>query len=313
MDNSNLDLLMYLDEGLVKNLSSVVLSGYIDIRTTRLIQDQTLSGRAGIENKNRDFDEDRCADEEREGYKGTNIYKGELKEETRNNLASVENREFIRREEEIKKIYTTFTLHSDLYNGINAINKVKIFDNTTIKEGEIKSGDYVKISGNLTSESLNSYLDSLINIFDCFGCDCLNKIIPSKDNGIINFNSINNMVTHLNEILNKNSTQDLILNCGETPVVLNVNSNFFMNNNSYVYDKIDCPCTVFGKVIKVATKGQSISLLRKTAQHEYYEKFLGNCTPYCSMLNSGGIMIPEMTRLKCEGISLIILPISICL
>ena len=42
-----LDLLMYLDEGLVKNLSSMVLSGYIEIRTTKIIQDRTLSGRAG--------------------------------------------------------------------------------------------------------------------------------------------------------------------------------------------------------------------------------------------------------------------------
>ena len=44
-----LDLLMYLDEGLVKNLSSMVLSGYIEIRTTKIIQDRTLSGRAGTE------------------------------------------------------------------------------------------------------------------------------------------------------------------------------------------------------------------------------------------------------------------------
>ncbi|NLK93744.1 MAG: hypothetical protein GX275_00945 [Clostridiales bacterium] len=313
MNTNTLDLLMYLDEGLVRNLSSLVLSGYIDIRTTRLIRDKTLSGRAAIENREHNFDEDRCAEDEREGYKGTNLFRAEHSEETINNMANIENREFIRREEEIKKIYTTFTLHKELFNGLNTIKPVKIFDNVSIKDGDISSGDYVKISGELISESVNSYLDSLINIFSCFGCDCLNKIITTNDSSMMNFTSINNIVNHLNEILNRNSTQDLILNCGDTPIVLNVNNNFFMNNNSYVYDKIDCPCTVFGKVIKVAKNGQSISLLRKTAQHDYYENLLGKCTPYCDKLTNSGIVVPKMPRLKCEGISLIIIPISICM
>lgn len=115
----------------------------------------------------------------------------------------------------------------------------------------------------------------------------------------------------MSEILNKNSTQDLILNCGDTPIILNVNNNFFLNNNAYIFDKVDCPCTVFGKVIKVAPHGECISLLRKTAQYNFYEKLLKEYCPYCNNLNSSGIIIPDMPRLKCEGISLIVVPISI--
>lgn len=84
-----------------------------------------------------------------------------------------------------------------------------------------------------------------------------------------------------------------------------------MNNNSYIYDRIDCPCTVFGKVIHIANNGECISLLRKTCQEAYYERVLKSFQPYCDMLTSSGIIVPTMPRLKCDGISLIILPISI--
>ena len=114
-----LDLLMYLDEGLVKNLSSMVLSGYIEIRTTKIIQDRTLSGRAGTEYREHYCDEDRCGEDEREGYKGSNCSKSEHKENTNRNDVGLENREFIRREEELKRVYTTFTLHHELVTELN--------------------------------------------------------------------------------------------------------------------------------------------------------------------------------------------------
>ena len=58
-DLLDLALLMYLDEDLVRNMSSFVLNGYIEIRTSRIIQDLTLSGKAGIDLRDHCFDEDR--------------------------------------------------------------------------------------------------------------------------------------------------------------------------------------------------------------------------------------------------------------
>ncbi|MGG7177615.1 DUF6414 family protein [Clostridium paraputrificum] len=313
MDDYTLALLMYLDEGLVRNMSSFVLNGYIDIRTTRLTQDKTFIGSAGSDFREHISDDDRCTEDERDGYKGTNYTSGAHNENTNNNRAGVESRDFIRREEEIKKIYTTFTLHGQLITELTNKNSVKNFEDKTIKVGEVKEGDYVKIHGKLTSESVNSYLDSLLTVFDCFGCGTLDKMLPSNKENFYNFDNMNKMISHLNGILNKNSTQDMILMCGNTPVVLNVNSNFFMNNNAYIYDKVNCPCTVFGKVVSIATDGECISLLRKTAQHDYYEKIIKNCCTYCDILNSNGIFMPKAPRLKCEGVSLVVIPISICM
>lgn len=306
-----LDLLMYIDEGLVRNLSSLLLSGYIDIRTTRLIKDRTLSGRAALEWREHDFQENMCRDLERDGYKEKNISEGKRKEEANNTMANLENREFIRKEEEIKKIYTSFTLHSQLLTGLDNSKSIKTFDNITIKEMDISEGEYVKIKGKLTSESVNSYLNTLLTVFDCYGCDILNNLMSKKESNLLDFNAIKHLLGSLSGILNKNSTEDMILYCGDTSVVLNVNNNFFMNNNSYIYDKADCPCSVFGKVISKASKGSCVSLLRKTTQHDYYERILSSCASCCDLLEAKGIILPKMPRLKCEGMSLVIIPISI--
>ena len=308
-----LDLLMYLDEGLVRNLSSLLLSGYIDIRTTRLIQDRTLSGSAALEWREQNFQENMCRDEEQDGYKEKNVSEGTKKEEANNTKANLENREFIRREEEIKKIYTSFTLHSQLLTGLDDSKAIKTINNTTIKEGDISEGEYVKIKGKLTSESVSSYLDSLLTVFDCYGCDILNNLMAKKDQNLLDFNAIKHLLGRLSSILNKNSTEDMILYCGDTSVVLNVNNNFFMNNNSYIYDKVDCPCSVFGKVISKASKGNCVSLLRKTTQHDYYERILSSCAGCCDLLEAKGIILPKMPRLKCDGMSLVVIPISICM
>lgn len=318
----DLDLLMYLDEGLVRNLSSLVLSGYIDIRTTKITQDSTLTGSLSTDWREHTFDEDREGSDAKEGFRGCNISKAAHIEQGNSQGGVIEDREFIRREEEIKKIYTTFTLHSQLQSGLSEKNLMRAIGNQGIEDGTVKAGDYVKIKGILTSESVNSYIDSLLNLFNCYGCDTLNSIIkpntsknlstaPFTGLNLLDFSTVSNMLTHLDTILSQNSTQDMILTCGDTPVVITVNKNFFMDNNSYIYDKVNCPCTVFGKVISVTQKGNCISLLRKTGQHDYYEKLLDSYhLSHCQTLESSGIIIPTKPRLKCDGTTIVVMPIS---
>mgnify|MGYP000190959052 CR=1 FL=1 len=88
----------------------------------------------------------------------------------------------------------------------NTKNLIKEFDNKTIYEEEVKAGDYVKIHGKLTSESVDSYLDSLLTIFNSFGCDSLDSLVKKSEIGVFNFKKFNHIISHLNEILNKNNT-----------------------------------------------------------------------------------------------------------
>ena len=53
-----LDLLIYLDEALTKNLNSLVIDGYIEKRTSKFIEDRTLSAKTGNEGSNQHYGED---------------------------------------------------------------------------------------------------------------------------------------------------------------------------------------------------------------------------------------------------------------
>ena len=191
-----LDLLMYLDEGIVKNLSSMVLSGYIEIRTTRIIQDRTLSGRTGAEYREHYFDEDRCGEDEREGYKGSNCSKAEHKENTNRNDMGLENREFIRREEELKRVYTTFTLHRELVTQLETKHLIKEFDNKTInivtnhiekfKRLEKQLQEYEGIIITITNNKKKSLMKSQIILNIDFPKELINKYKINEDSIIVN-------------------------------------------------------------------------------------------------------------------------------
>ena len=56
--NNLLNIFIYIDENLIKNLSSVYLNGYIDIRTFKKIYDNTLSGKIQLDENNKTF----CSD-----------------------------------------------------------------------------------------------------------------------------------------------------------------------------------------------------------------------------------------------------------
>ena len=57
----------------------------------------------------------------------------------------------------------------------------------------------------------------------------------------------------------------------------------------------------------------ALVFLEKQLRQEYYEKILDSCSSYCDILDSNGIIMPKKPRLKCEGISLVVIPISICM
>ena len=50
------------------------------------------------------------------------------------NSTGLEDREFIRREEEIKTIFTSFTLHSQILSNLNTAKAVKSFDNSPLRK-----------------------------------------------------------------------------------------------------------------------------------------------------------------------------------
>ena len=307
-----LDLLIYLDEALTKNLNSLVIDGYIEKRTSKFIEDRTLSAKTGNEGSNQHYGEDRCIRDERDGYKGKNFTEADTVTTLNKDNQSVEGRRFIRREEELTRIYTTFEIHQQLLQGLNEANLIKEFSEYYSIDS-ISAGDYIKLSGNITNESMVSYIDSLSNLLSSLGTDNLNCICNSSNelnNSLINYNTMYKQVDYLKSLLTVNNSQDMIIKCGNIDVVLTVNNNNFVSTYANIYEGEECPCTVVGKVIRKCDSNHCIHLLRKSGQANFYENFLSCCSPLMQKLSSNGIYLPEQPRFKVPGESLLVVPIS---
>ena len=329
MDDELLWPVMYLDQDLLKDMHSLILSGTIDTRSIKLIKEKTLTGKGTTDIKEDQYNQDKSSESEKEGYINNSLETTDHGQYTQTNNLSLEDKDNIHIENEIKKTFLTFALHSELSNELDNKNLTKYIDVDSLNENTVKEGELIKIRGTLISDSIISYLKASSQLLECFGVcekkeeikDTDKKAKNSLDNFPITYNVINHMLKNMIDILEptrskditwSNLCQDIILKCGNIKVILTVNKDSFRNNS--IYDKSDCPCTVFGKVIKVVKQGESISMLRQTTQAKYYENILDICKQkFSEIKDTYGIPIPSMPELECEGFALVIMPISICM
>lgn len=324
------DLLIYLDEALTKNLNSLIIDGYIEKRTSRWIEDRTVTTGMRMSERGQFYEEDRYVKDERDGYKGKNSTKVDTNTDSCDNSMNLDGRRFIRREEELTRIYTTFELHQQLVGGLNKSNLIKTLSGNLSDNTSVNVGDYVEVDGVISPNSVVAYIDALYNMMNCFGVNNLcefckntsgNNVTESKstkniigDKGnILNFEMMFNQLNYLKTLLTNNNNQDIIINTGSNDIVVTVNNSCFLNSYANAYDKMECPCKIVGKVIKRCSSTECIHLLRKTGQPNYYENFFNWCNPLRCQLKDLGIIIPEEPKWKVQGESLLIIPISVCI
>lgn len=311
--NNALDLLIYLDEAITKNLNSLVIDGYIEKRTSKFIEDRTINAKTGSEGSNQHYGEDRCIRDERDGYKAKNFIEADTVTNFNKDIQSLEGRRFVRREEELTRIYTTFEIHQQLLDGLNESNLIREVNDKSLSL-DINCGEYVKLSGRISNESMVSYIDSLTNLLYCLGPDNLNshyQTLKSTNSSLINYDIMYKEVNYLKMLLTNNNTQDMIVNCSNFDAVLTVNNTNFISSYSNIYDSSECSCTIVGKVIRKCESNECIHLLRRSGQPNFYENFLNSCSSLMDNLASRGIYLPEQPRFKIPGESLLIVPISI--
>ena len=305
---NTLDLLIYLDELLTKNLNSLVIDGLIEARKSRWIEDRTLTGRAASQNREQDFDEDRYTKDERDGYKGknsvsANTWTGGYQEDR-----SLEGRNFVRREEELTRIYTSFQFHNQLVSGMNESNLIKNIDSNTISDG-----DYVEAIGEIAPISMISFLDMSANTISGLGSSNLNILMGTQNTSLVNFDFMLNQYMYMKNLMTTNNTQDIVLKCNERDVVIAANNSCFLNSSQNMFDKANCKCKVIGKVIKACNENESINFLRHTGNADICRRTLENCSSLNKMLNDNGILLPEMPCCESEKNALLIIPISLYL
>ncbi|MDV4151364.1 hypothetical protein R0131_10980 [Clostridium sp. AL.422] len=310
-----LDLLVYLDELLIKNLNSLALNGYIDIRTFRRIRDRTVGGNARISDRSSNGLDYKNQKDKISGYKSKHNTCEEHYQDGSERSLGLEGREFDRNEQEIKKITTVFTLHNDLltnmYSNKSVINAI---DFKSIEDHNIKVGDYIEISGCVQEISIPLYIETLIESINCYGIDFLNTFLDKEKIKKLDFGIITRLLEGLRNKITKNGTSDLVIKNGDTSMVLAINENNFINNGYNTFDFVQCSCKIFGKVMMIKEDNERcISLLRKSSQEEYYEKVLESIDPYLDILRSNDIILPKKPICNIIGKMIMILPISICI
>jgi len=309
--NNPFDVLVYLDENLVRNLSSLVLTGFIETITRTQAFDRTLS--AGFHEGDRieSSNQGSITRIEREGFKDKN------KLEANNNFKhhhidkDIDARQCIREEKQVKTTYTTFVLNSNLIDYLNENKQLEHKNETDIENNNIYAGDLIEIEGTITNKGVLSYIDTLINLITIFEAEYLDTL--TKDcTGKINFSMFLKMLMYIKSILTYNNTQDLIMKSGNGTAILTVNKDNFMNNRCSMFDNINCHCKVVGKVIKTCSEEcDSISLFRKTGQEQFYENFFEKCKPLLECLKKNDILVPECPDLRINECAIQIMPLNI--
>ncbi|AOR24239.1 hypothetical protein [Clostridium taeniosporum] len=309
--NNPFDILIYLDENLVRNLSSLVLSGYIDTRIQKRIRDAKVSEGVHLDSRNGSFQQETEGKNEREGYRDEN--KGNLVNAEQHNQVW---RDFngtgnIRLEEEIRRTYTTFVLNGNLNNFLQNGEILHSRNDINILNDEVESGELVEITGQITNQSLLCYVETLIALLDAIGCENLDPLLDKEKYKFINFSVLLKLLNNLKGKLILNNTQDLVMKTGDCTNVLTVNMNNFMNNDYNIFDKINCECKVIGKVVKTCCGSECINFLRKTGTEKFYEDLLIYCDSLLGCLKDQGIMVPERPCCKLENKGIQLMPISI--
>jgi hypothetical protein len=309
-----LDLLVYLDEALIKNLNSLTLNGYIDIRTFRRIKDRTFGGNVRIGDRESNGSEFRYQKDKILGYKSKHKTCEDNYENARDRSLGFEGRDFDRSEQEVKKISTIFTLHNDLLNKMHKSKDVKKFGSRSIVNGEIKEGDYIQINGCVQETSMPIYIDTLLDSINCYGVDFLNTFLEKKELKNLNFSIICKLLEGLRKSITANGAHDLLIQNDSASLILTINENNFLSNHSHMFDLVHCSCKVFGKVMMIKEDNDKcISLLRKSAQEEYYQQIIDSIDPYLEVLKENNIILPKKPECNIKGKIIMILPISICI
>lgn len=307
--NDLLNLFIYIDDYLIKSLYSVYLNGYIDIRTSKRICDNTLTGRFHIDENNRTYCGDGKTKIYNKGFKTSNRSNDFNETFFNGNDRSLENRVFGRSEEEIKRIYTSFELHNNMIFRMTNSNHLKDLSTPSFTDlNSLKEGDFIKLRGCISNISICSYLDSLISLIECFPEETLNKLLEGKNIGSLTYPILLKLLIKIKNALSSNNTQDIVMNCNGLNLVLSTNSKYFLNGECYVFD--NGHCNVIGKVLKVCNDESCINLLRKLTQDDYYEKLFDSLLPYLEVLKELQIPIPDFPKIKINAPAILITPIS---
>jgi hypothetical protein len=299
---------IYINRNLILDLYATLIDGYIDYQEilTANFNDNNLkvqsSHRKG-ENK-----EDKKTD-----TKDKNVVNEIGSNYLDEYFGCIDVKNSSRDEMRIKKIYTSFHIFNKMKELMKENRMIKTIRDTEVKGNQLALGEYMEFEGTISAVSIQSQINTAISIFEAYDPKVLDKLLISKDTeeSLTTFSVLLKQLKILSDLISKNNTVTMIVENSHFSFVLNVNLNYFLDKNSYIYDQVNCKCKVLCKVIRVTGENESINLLDKTCMADYYEKLLELLKLYLSVLEKNNIIVPKIMSTKIGYPSIQAIPIAI--
>lgn len=306
---SIMDIPIYLDKGFILDLYSILIDGYLESKSIRVINDKSDSIRL----------QKSCRKQKSKDKKKSNNdkVKNKIRDRALSNydefLGSLDDRNSNRNECSIKRVYTTFYLLFSLKDRMYKKNMIRNITEEDILKNNIKCGEYVEFNGNISIDTTLNKVNNLIDIIECYDSNELNKLLVDKQIGssITNYTVILNILKTLSAHLTKNNTVNMVMDLNQCKAVLNVNLNYFSDKNAYIYDEAFSACKVLCKVTNVVDSTKNIDLLAKTGMSQYYTEFLNSLNPYLNLLNDNNIITPKDLLISIEQPAIQVIPMAI--
>ena len=315
INNSN--MFIYLDYSLINGLSSVFLNGYIQKTSLKNTWDDTITGKVDSFIKDHNQNDNNKIHQTTDGPVIDTKTKFKSHYDDTGSGNSLEGKKNVKVEAAVETIYTAFSLHRQLFTSMHSNNLIKPGINKyNIHQQILCDGEYIELHGEITCISLVCYLDYLITVINSFNTDgnnTLNTLLKNLNPGIWNYTAISRVLSRFKELLVANGTEDMIMYCGNKPVILIVSANCFLERSATMFDKSNCCCNVFGKIAKRCNTDEKFSLLRKTGHPDYYDGFLKSILPYIEILRQHGIPIPDPPNTDFADNPIFVIPISMYL
>lgn len=298
---------IYIDKSLILDLYSIFSDGYIDSREVFCANSGDSNLR--VQSTHRDGESE---DNKKTDTKDKNIVTDKGNNSLDECTACLDNKNSCTNQIRTKKIYTSFHIFNKVKENMKKDNMLKTIKNTQIKNNNIGYGEYIEFEGNISSISIQSQINTVINIFESYDTKILDKLLMEKDEEppLTNYSVILKQLKNLSDLLSKNSTVTMTVENNQFKSILNVNLNYFLDKNSYIYDQVNCRCRVLCKVSKVTNENECINLLDKTCMSDYYEKLLESLKSYLDVLEKNNIIVPQILEVKVNYPSIQAIPLA---
>ncbi|ENK1242098.1 hypothetical protein AB2063_000199 [Clostridium botulinum] len=297
---------IYLNEKLLSDVYPIVIDGFIESKSIRLVRDKSDFIRLQTGRKNQRSEDKKISNNDKDRNKVEDVSQNIVNDFS----GYLDDRAVNRNELTIKRIYTKFYLFYDLRNALINKNMLRFVTDEDIINNNLIPGEYIEFDSNIISESTCNEAANLLDIIKCYDSKELNKLLQNTnmEKSITNYTIIERQLEILKKLLEINDSANVVTKLNKCKAVLNVDRKCFCSNN--IYDNSNFPCRILGKVLRCEHNKGSICLLDKTGMDNYYIDFLNSLEPYLDILRNNNIVTPKSIITEIEAPAMHVMPIG---